>query len=50
MQIEKISIKNYRVFRNAVFKDLPQMILIVGANGSGKSTLFRRLHVYEGRA
>ena len=40
MQIEKISIKNYRVFRNAVFKDLPQMMLIVGANGSGKSTLF----------
>ena len=40
MQIEKISIKNYRVFRDAVFKDLPQMMLIVGANGSGKSTLF----------
>ena len=40
MQIEQISIKNYRVFRNTVFKNLPQMMLIVGANGSGKSTLF----------
>ena len=40
MKIKKISIQNYRVFRNAVFKDLPQMMLIVGANGSGKSTLF----------
>lgn len=40
MQIEAIEIRNYRLFRYAVFKDLPQMTVFVGANGSGKSTLF----------
>ena len=39
-QIESIEIKNYRVFRDAVFSDLPRMTVVVGANGSGKSTLF----------
>lgn len=40
MQIETIEIKNYRLFRNAVFTELPRMAVVVGANGSGKSTLF----------
>jgi predicted ATPase len=40
MQIESLEIKNYRLFRNAVFDNLPQMTVVVGANGSGKSTLF----------
>jgi predicted ATPase len=40
MQIEALEIKNYRLFRNAVFGNLPQMTIVVGANGSGKSTLF----------
>lgn len=39
MQIESISIKNYRCFRNVELKNLPQMTIVVGANGSGKSTL-----------
>lgn len=40
MQIESIEIKNYRLFRHVVLKDLPRMAVFVGANGSGKSTLF----------
>jgi predicted ATPase len=40
MQIEALEIKNYRLFRDAVFSNLPQMTVVVGANGSGKSTLF----------
>lgn len=40
MQIETLEIRNYRLFRNARFTDLPRMTVVVGANGSGKSTLF----------
>lgn len=40
MQIENISIKNYRCFRDVELKDLPRLTIVVGANGSGKSTLF----------
>ncbi len=40
MQIESITIKNYKVFRNARLRDIPAMSVLVGANGSGKSTLF----------
>ena len=39
MRIERLEIRNYRVFRHAVFSDLPRMAVLVGANGSGKSTL-----------
>lgn len=40
MQIEALEIKNYRLFRDAKFTDLPRLMIVVGANGSGKSTLF----------
>jgi len=40
MQIESIEIRNYRLFRLAELKDLPNLTIVVGANGSGKSTLF----------
>ncbi|QXM24174.1 AAA family ATPase [Elioraea tepida] len=40
MQIETIAIENYRLFRQAILRDLPRMCVVVGANGSGKSTLF----------
>jgi predicted ATPase len=39
MQIEKIIIKNYRLFRSAELKQLSHLNLVVGPNGSGKSTL-----------
>ena len=40
MRIENIEIENYRLFRRAKLKNLPQLTIVVGANGSGKSTLF----------
>jgi len=40
MKIEKIRIKNFKVYENTEIKDLPNMCVFLGANGSGKSTLF----------
>ena len=40
MQIEQLSIRNYRVFKNVDIVDIPSVAVFVGANGSGKSTLF----------
>ncbi|HPN94385.1 MAG: hypothetical protein BWY28_00439 [bacterium ADurb.Bin236] len=40
MHIESISIRNYRVFREANMTDIPSMCVLVGANGTGKSTMF----------
>mgnify|MGYP003607851548 CR=1 FL=1 len=40
MQIESIEIRNYRVFQNAILKNLPKLTALIGANGTGKSTLF----------
>ena len=40
MNIESISLKNFKTFQSAEFKDIPKMCVIVGANGSGKSSLF----------
>jgi predicted ATPase len=38
--LEKIKIKNYRLFQNVELKNLPPMVTLVGANGTGKSTFF----------
>lgn len=40
MKIEKIKIKNYKVFEDSEISNLPSMCVFLGANGSGKSTLF----------
>jgi predicted ATPase len=40
MRIESISIENYKVFKKVTVKNLPQMVVFLGANGSGKSTFF----------
>ncbi len=40
MQIESIEIRNYRVFKDAVLRNLARLAVLVGENGSGKSTLF----------
>jgi predicted ATPase len=40
MRIESIKIKNFKAFKNAEIKDIPNFCVIVGANGAGKSTLF----------
>jgi len=40
MKIVELNIKNYRVFRDARLREVPDLCVLVGANGSGKSTLF----------
>lgn len=40
MKIETIRLKNFKAFREAELKDLPNFCVFVGANGSGKSTIF----------
>ena len=40
MKIEKLKIKNFKVFADTEISDLPSMCVFLGANGSGKSTLF----------
>lgn len=40
MKIEKIKIKNYKVFEDTEINNLPSMCVFLGANGAGKSTLF----------
>lgn len=40
MKIERLIIKNFRVFRSADIQGIPSLAFFVGANGTGKSTLF----------
>lgn len=40
MQIESLSIENFRLFKQVEFSNLCPLTIVVGANGSGKSTLF----------
>jgi predicted ATPase len=40
MKIETIRIENFKTFKKAEIKNLPQMVVLLGPNGSGKSTFF----------
>lgn len=40
MRIQRITLRNFRAFRDVVIDDIPPFCVIVGANGVGKSTLF----------
>lgn len=40
MKIESIRLKNFKAFRNAELKDLPNFCVLLGANGTGKSSIF----------
>lgn len=40
MKIEKIRIKNFKVYQNTEVRDMPNLCVFLGANGAGKSTLF----------
>lgn len=40
MKIERIRLKNFKVFQNVIIEDIPAFCVIVGANGAGKTTLF----------
>jgi len=41
MRIERIRLRNFRVFRELDLKGLPPLAFFIGANGVGKSTLFK---------
>ena len=40
MKIESLKIENFKVFKHAEIKDIPNYCVILGTNGSGKSTFF----------
>ncbi|MDY0362100.1 MAG: AAA family ATPase [Desulforegulaceae bacterium] len=40
MKIEYLRLKNFKTFKDAEMKSIPDFSVIVGANGTGKSTLF----------
>lgn len=40
MKIEKIRLKNFKIFQDVTISDIPPFCVVVGANGSGKTTLF----------
>ncbi|WP_289021049.1 AAA family ATPase [Desulfobacter postgatei] len=40
MKIESIRLQNFKAFRNAELKNLPNFCVLVGANGTGKSSIF----------
>ena len=40
MQIEYLRLKNFRTFRDVEMRNIPRLVVLVGANGTGKSTLF----------
>lgn len=40
MKIESIHLENFKTFKDATLKAIPNMCVVVGANGTGKSTLF----------
>ncbi len=40
MRIESLRLKNFKVFRDVLLRDIPPFLVVVGANGSGKTTLF----------
>lgn len=40
MQIESLRIRNFRVFRDVLVENIPQMAVFMGQNGVGKTTFF----------
>jgi predicted ATPase len=40
MKIERIRLKNFKVFQDIEIKNIPDFCVVVGANGVGKTTLF----------
>ena len=40
MKIERITLKNYKAFKDITITDIPSLCVFVGANGSGKTSLF----------
>ncbi len=40
LKLESIRLKNFRAFKDAEIKKIPNYCVLVGANGVGKSTIF----------
>ncbi|MDD4168876.1 MAG: AAA family ATPase [Desulfotomaculaceae bacterium] len=40
MRIESLKIKNFKIFKDILIRNIPNMAVFMGANASGKSTLF----------
>lgn len=40
MKIERLRIRNFRLFKDVDIANIPQLAIFIGANGTGKSTLF----------
>ena len=40
MQIEHVSLRNFKTFQSSELREIPSFCVLVGPNGSGKSTLF----------
>ena len=40
MLLERLQLKNYKMFRHVDLRDIPALAVFVGVNGSGKTTLF----------
>lgn len=41
MKIERVRLKNFRVFRELDLENIPPLAFFIGENGTGKSTLFK---------
>lgn len=41
MKLESLRVKNFRAFRDAEMKNIPNFCVLVGTNGVGKTTIFR---------
>ena len=41
MKLEALTLRNFKAFRHAEMRNIPEMCVIVGANGTGKSTIFK---------
>lgn len=40
MKLESIRLQNFRSFKDAEMRNIPNLCILVGANGVGKSTIF----------
>lgn len=40
MRIEKLRVKNFKVYRDMEIREIPNLCVFLGANGAGKTTLF----------
>ncbi|WKM74734.1 AAA family ATPase [Klebsiella oxytoca] len=47
LRISKISLKNFKSFKNITINPNPDFNIIIGENSAGKSTVFEAIHLWE---